>query len=120
MRSSPPHKRSDLSERNFRKDFHLLRGHPDAAGRYPPWDPWPVRDLGLDAIGTQASDLVKETNFSSIENFMNYIEILPASGAIYGVQGGQDGAWLYSLRSLSRLPVRFHLWKRPDGKLMGM
>ena len=98
----------------------ILDSHPEAPEECPDWDPWPVRQEVFDPIASKARDLVYESNFSSVENVICFTEILPASGAIYGVQGGQKGAWLYSIRSVARHPIRFHLWARPDGKLMGM
>ena len=119
MRCSPPHKRLDFAERNSHKLFFLLIAHPEGPDEFPPWDPWPVRQEGVDHIAQKASDMVNESNLSSVENLSSWTEILPASGTIHGVQGGQKGAWLYSIRSTTRLPIRFHLWMRPDGKLMG-
>ena len=74
-----------------------------------------------DEIARRALDAVRRRNGDSYtDRFGNTIEMLPASGNLNGVHGGREGIYLYSLRSPSHFPVRFHLWARPDKKLMGM
>ena len=100
------------------KTFYLLHQESNLPRKCPAWDPWPVRYFRPDVVAARAFELLKNRNINSIDNFIDRIEMLPASGYVDGVQGGEETLRLYSLRSPSRLPVLFHLWMRPDKKLM--
>ena len=85
------------------------------------WDPWPVKGFRPDATYRQARLIVHHRNCSSIGAFFNYIDLLPASASTdKGMthQGGSATMALYSIRSPTRSPLRFHLWMTPSQKVM--
>lgn len=93
--------------------FYLLHFKPDI-----PWDPWPVRRHKPTALFLAAQVLIKERNSENIDNVIDRVVLLPASGSIPGVQGGVGGVDLFSIRSPRKLPVRFHMWMAPGSMVM--
>lgn len=111
-RSEPSRKASPKLENPF-DTFHLLDTKPDI-----PWDPWPVRSHKPTALYLAAQVLIRERNGENIDNVIDRVVLLPASGSIPGVQGGLDGVDLFSIRSPRKLPVRIHMWKAPGNMVM--
>jgi len=109
--------------------FYLLRDQrtpPLKKGKVTPWDPWPVdgyrrRD---DPVLKAARKLLRARNNECIDNYVDRIILLPASGGSKSklsgpcFQGGSEGMWLYSIRSPSTLPVRVILWQTPTRKIL--
>ena len=87
--------------------------------RYKKWDPWPVpvMDCIQEKIFCQGRDIVQKDNCSSIDNYVDKIELLPAHLAS-GIRPSTSRMKLFSLRCPSRLPIRIFLWITPSGKLM--
>ncbi|MCJ1225315.1 hypothetical protein MMC12_001964 [Toensbergia leucococca] len=83
-----------------------------------PWDPWPVKTFRPNATWKAAHELIRQRNRESIDNCLDKVVILPASGSVPGIHGGSDNVDLYSFRSPSTLPARHHLWRTPGSKLM--
>ena len=82
------------------------------------WDPWPVYKFRGNALFKEATRYIELRNSLSLDNTIDGMELLPAYSTIRGVHGGGGGMDLYSLRSPSMLPRRFHLWRNPGGKIM--
>ena len=82
------------------------------------WNPWPVYKFQGNALFKEATRYIELRNSSNLDNTINTMELLPACSGVKGVHGGSGGMDLYSLRSPSMLPRRFHLWRSPGGKLM--
>ena len=82
------------------------------------WDPWPVQKFNESALFKAAKGLIGSRNTASLDNSIDKIVLLPASGSIPGVHGGTGNLDLYSLRSPSMLPRRIHLWMTRGGKIM--
>ena len=78
-------------------------------------DPWPVtKSLGRkDTVLEAARKLVRARNIEIVNGCTNAITLLPASGAIVGVQGGSPERHLYSLSSPKVEPFKVHLWQTP-------
>lgn len=103
--------------------FYLLDIQPDI-----PWDPWPVRKQKPTALFLAAQVLIRERNSENIDNVVDRVVLLPASGSIPGIQGGKDGVDLFSIRSPRNLPVRIHMWIaagnmvmiKKDGQVMSL
>lgn len=78
-------------------------------------DTWPVRKVGCrkDNLLEAAQVLVQARNTKLISTCSNMIILLPASGAIPGVQGGSREKPLYSLRQPNLDPFKVHLWQIP-------
>lgn len=103
--------------------FHLLDNKPDI-----PWDPWPVRRQKPTALFLAAQVLIRERNSENIDNVVDRVVLLPASGSISGIQGGVSGVDLFSIRSPRNLPVRIHMWMaagnmvmiKKDGQMMSL
>lgn len=93
--------------------FYLLDIKPDL-----PWDPWPVRRQKPTALFLAAQVLVKERNSENIDNVVDRIVLLPASGSIPGIQGGVGGVDLFSIRSPRNMPVRIHMWMAVGNMVM--
>lgn len=93
--------------------FHLLDIKPDI-----PWDPWPVRKHKPTALFSAAQVLIRDRNSENIDNVIDRVVLLPASGSIPGIQGGLDGVDLFSIRSPRKLPVRIHIWMTPGNMVM--
>lgn len=93
--------------------FHLLDPKPDM-----PWDPWPVRKHKPTALFLAAQVLIRERNGENIDNAIDRVVLLPASGSIPGLQGGFGGVDLFSIRSPSKLPARIHMWMAPGNTVM--
>lgn len=85
--------------------FYLLDIKPDI-----PWDPWPVRRQKPTALFLAAQVLIRERNSENIDNFVDRLVLLPASGSIPGIQGGVGGVELVSIRSPRNMPIRIHMW----------
>ena len=62
--------------------------------------------------------IIKQRNEASVDNCIDQLVILPASGNIDGVHGGTINTRLYSIRSPSKLPVKIHLWRTSTGDIM--
>lgn len=82
------------------------------------YDPWPVFRFREDDLFKVAQRLVHQRNLSSIDNYLDRVVLLPASGGYHGFQGGSNRELLYSLRSPSLLPRRMHVWRTSGGKIM--
>lgn len=103
--------------------FYLLDIKPDI-----PWDPWPVRRQKPTALFLAAQVLIRERNNENIDNVVDRVVLLPASGSIPGIQGGVGGVDLFSIRSPRNMPVRIHMWMaagnvvmiKKDGQMMSL
>lgn len=93
--------------------FYLLDIKPNI-----PWDPWPVRSHKPTALFSAAQGLIRERNRENIDNVIDRVVLLPASGSFPGVQGGVDGVDLFSIRSPRKLPVRIHMWMAAGNMVM--
>lgn len=78
-------------------------------------DPWPVTKIGCrkETILEAAQVLVRARNAELINTCSNEIILLPASGAVPGVQGGSHERPLYSLRPPKLEPIKVHIWQIP-------
>lgn len=78
-------------------------------------DPWPVTKSKAkkDTILEAAQLLVRARNTELVNECSNAITLLPASGAVSGLQGGSSERPLYSLRSPKVEPFKVHLWQTP-------
>lgn len=94
--------------------FYLL----DSTYKHWPWDPWPVKRFRPDALFETAQSLVKQRNEENVDNAIDRVVLLPASGSVAGIHGKTECTDLYSLRSPTKLPVKVHLWMTAQGKIM--
>ncbi len=78
-------------------------------------DPWPVKKFGCrkDTVSEAAKVLIRARNTELVNECSNAITLLPACGAIPNIQGGSPEKPLYSLRSPTIEPFKFHLWEVP-------
>lgn len=81
-------------------------------------DPWPVTKYGCknDTVLEAALVLVRARNTELIPACSNEIILLPASGAVPGIQGGSRERPLYSLRPPRLEPFKIHLWQIPANR----
>lgn len=113
--NSSPSPRSTTEPENPWDRFYLMENQH--ARDHTVWDPWPVKRFGADHLFKTAQKLVKQRNEANVDNLINRVILLPASGGIPGIHGGWDTD-LYSLRSPSQRPVRVHLWMTAQGKIL--
>lgn len=83
-----------------------------------PWDPWPVRRQKPTALFLAAQVVIRERNSENIDNVVDRVVLLPASGSIPGIQGGVGGVDLFSIRSPRNMPVRIHMWMAAGNMVM--
>ncbi len=71
-------------------------------------------------LDQEARRLIQQRNLSSIDAFVEHIELLPtcAGSNNWLFQGASDQMKIYSVRSRSHPPVKIYLWGTPDGKVM--
>ena len=96
--------------------FYLLENQPRRGEAV--WDPWPVKRFNANCVFKAAQALVEQRNEENVDNLIDRVVLLPASGSIEGIHGGSAGTDLYSIRSPRKLPVRIHLWMTVQGKVM--
>ena len=96
--------------------FYLLEF--SCKSRWATWDPWPVENFRPNTLFRAAEDIIRQRNEASVDNFVNKIVLLPACNNIAGRYGGTADTDLCSIRSPSKLPMRFHLWRTHNGTIM--
>lgn len=84
------------------------------------WDPWPVKRFRPDATYRQARRLVRQKSESSVDAFLDHMELLPAYTLADNILRFTKLPLtkLYSIRSPGRPPTKIHIWTARNGIVM--